>query len=352
MDSINSTAIIVGVDTHKSTHVAVAINTKGARLAALSIPANTKGYQELTNWSRSLGNVEAFGIEGTGSYGAGLSRHLLALGQKVIEVTRPNRQLRYRYGKNDSLDAEGAARSVLSGQAIAEPKTQTGSAEMIRHLKIARDTAVKSRSQAMVTLKTLIINAPAELRDGLDQVKGKVALIRYITALRPGKITSTTASAKAAMRALARRWLMLHEEIQAHDKELERLVAAKAPDLLASHGIATMTVAEMLILIGDDPSRIRSEAALAKLCGACPIPASSGKTNRFRLNRGGNRQANAALYRVAIVRMRSHEPTLAYVRKRTRDGKSKSEIIRCLKRYIVREIFRHICRPETTHLAH
>lgn len=346
MDSTNSTAIIIGVDTHKSTHVAVAINMNGARLAALSIPANTKGYQELTNWSRSLGNVEAFGIEGTGSYGAGLSRHLLALGRKVIEVTRPNRQLRYRHGKNDSLDAEGAARSVLSGQATAEPKTQTGSAEMIRHLKIARDTAVKSRSQAMVTLKTLIINAPAELRDGLDQVKGKVALVRYIAALRPGKITSTTASAKAAMRALARRWLMLHEEIQAHDKELERLVAAKAPDLLASHGIATMTVAEMLILIGDDPSRIRSEAALAKLCGVCPIPASSGKTNRFRLNRGGNRQANAALYRVAIVRMRSHEPTLAYVRKRTRDGKSKSEIIRCLKRYIVREIFSHLCRPE------
>ena len=352
MDSTNSTVIIVGVDTHKSTHVAVAINTKGARLAALSIPTNTKGYQELTNWSCSLGNVEAFGIEGTGSYGAGLSRHLLARGHKVIEVTRPNRQLRYRHGKNDSLDAEGAARSVLSGQAIAEPKTQTGSVEMIRHLKVARDTAVKSRSQAMVTLRTLIINAPAELRGVLDQVKGKVALIRYIAALRPGEITSTTASAKAAMRALARRWLMLHEEIQAHDKELERLVAAKAPDLLASHGIATMTVAEMLILIGDDPSRIRSEAALAKLCGVCPIPASSGKTNRFRLNRGGNRQANAALYRVAIVRMRSHEPTLAYVRKRTRDGKSKSEIIRCLKRYIVREIFSHICRPKTTHLAH
>ena len=149
------------------------------------------------------------------------------------------------------------------------------------------------------------------------------------------------------MRALARRWLILHKEIQTHDKELERLVVAKAPSLMASHGIATMTVAEMLILVGDDPSRIKSEAALAKLCGVCPIPASSGKTNRFRLNRGGNRQANAALYRVAIVRMRNHEPTVAYVRKRTRDGKTKSEIIRCLKRYIVREIYRHICAPKT-----
>ena len=339
--------ILIGVDTHKSTHVAVAINEHGARLSTISVPANSKGYMELNNWSQSLGSVHAFGIEGTGSYGAGLSRYLMSLGLNVVEVTRPNRQLRYQQGKNDSLDAEGAARSVLSGQAIAIPKTQLGSVEMIRHLKIAHDTAVKSRSVAMVTLKTLIINAPAELRDSIDQIKGKVALIRYIAAFRPGPIISTTASAKAAMRSLARRWLMLNGEVAEHDKELKTLVEAKAPSLMASHGIATLTIAEMLILVGDNPGRIRSEAALAKLCGVCPIPASSGKTHRFRLNRGGNRQANAALYRVAIVRMRSHEPTLAYVSKRTKDGKSKSEIIRCLKRYIVREIFTQLCRPET-----
>jgi len=341
-----TTNIIIGVDTHKSTHVAVAINEQGARLAAISVPANPKGYKELRNWSQSMGTVQAFGIEGTGSYGAGLSRYLMSLNHNVIEVTRPNRQLRYQHGKNDTLDAEGAARSVLSGQAIAAPKTQTGSVEMIRHLKVARDTAVKSRSVAMVTLKTLIINAPAALRDGLDQIRGKVALIRHVAKLRSGPITSTTASAKAVMRALARRWLMLNEEILDHDKELRTLTEQKAPSLFESHGIATLTIADMLILIGDNPTRIHSEAALAKMCGVCPIPASSGKTHRFRLNRGGNRQANAALYRVAIVRMRSHEPTLAYVQKRTKDGKSKSEIIRCLKRYIVREIFRHLCRPK------
>ncbi len=150
------------------------------------------------------------------------------------------------------------------------------------------------------------------------------------------------------MRALAQRWLTLHEEIQGHDKALEHLVAARAPALIASHGIATMTAAEMLVLVGDDPTRIRSEAALAKLCGVCPIPASSGKTNRFRLNRGGNRQANTALYRVAIVRMRNHQPTLAYVSKRKKDGKSNREIIRCLKRYIVRDIVAHLCPPGTT----
>lgn len=282
---------------------------------------------------------------------SGLSRHLLAHGHKVVEVTRPNRQLRYQHGKTDSLDAVGAARSVLAGQAIAKPKTQTGSVEMIRHLKIARDNAVKSRSQAMVTLKTLIINAPATLRDTLDRISGKITLIQHIAALRPGALTSTKASAKSAMRALAQRWLTLHEEIQAHDKALEQLVAAKAPLLLASHGIATMTAAEMLILVGDDPTRIRSEAALAKLYGACPIPASSGKTNRFRLNRGGNRQANAALYRVAIVRMRNHPPTVAYVSKRKKEGKSNREIIRCLKRYIAREIFTKLCRPEAASIV-
>lgn len=342
---------IIGIDTHKAIHVAVAIDTQGTRLAALSIPTSPKGYLELERWSRSLGHVLAFGIEGIGSYGAGLSRSLLAQGHNVIEVTRPNRQLRYTQGKTDSLDAEGAARSVLSGQATAQPKTQTGSSEMIRHLKIARDTAVKSRSQAMVTLKTLSINAPADLRDVLDQIKGKVALIRHIAAFRTGEINTPLASAKTAMRALARRWLWLHEEIIQHEKELERLVIERAPNLMASHGIATLTVAEMLILIGDDPTRIRSEAAFAKLCGVCPIPASSGKTHRFRLNRGGNRQANAALYRVAIVRMRRHEPTLAYVKKRTKDGKSKSEIIRCLKRYIVREIYSQLCVPKSDRIT-
>lgn len=340
-------SIIIGIDTPKSTHVAVAIDIQGARLGALSIPANSKGYLELERWSCGLGDVSAFGIEGTGSYGAGLSRSLLSQGHNVVEVTRPNRQLRYTHGKTDSLDAEGAARSVLSGQATSRPKTQTGSSEMIRHLKIARDTAVKSRSQAMVTLKTLIINAPADLREVLDQVKGRIALIRHIAAFRPGEIHNTLASAKAAMRALAKRWLMLHEEILVHDKELGRLVTKRAPDLMESHGIATLTIAEMLILVGDDPTRIRSEAAFAKLCGVCPIPASSGITQRFRLNRGGNRQANAALYRVAIVRMRSHEPTLAYVKKRTKEGKSKSEIIRCLKRYIVREIYSQLCVPRS-----
>lgn len=335
--------IIIGVDTHKAKHIAVAINAQGSRLGTTTIPTTGKGYHDLERWASEFGEIKAFGIEGTGSYGAGLSRALLARGHKVFDVMRPNRQLRYLHGKSDSLDAESAARSVLNGQATAKAKAQTGSSEMIRHLKIARDSAVKSKSQAMITLKTLIINAPTELRDALDGIRGPISLVRYVAAFRPGEIVTPAASAKTAMRAIARRWLALHAEIQAHDQELDRLVRDKAPELMKSHGISTMTVADLLILIGDNPERIRSEAALAKMCGVCPIPASSGKTNRMRLNRGGNRQANAAIYRVAIVRMRDDEKTKAYTARRTSEGKSRREIVRCIKRYIVRELYRALC---------
>jgi transposase len=335
--------IIVGVDTHKHTHAAVAINTLGARLGTMTIPVSRTGYRDLEAWARSFGPIRAFGIEGTGSYGAGLSRSLQADGHQVFEVNRPNRQLRHQYGKSDSLDAESAARAVLSGQAAAVPKSSTSAVEMIRHLKIARDTAVKGRSQAMLTLKAIIVTAPAGLREQLDGIPGKMALIRRLAALRPGKITSTTASAKASLRAIARRWLALDAEIKAHDRHLEELTQECAPTMLEAHGMAAGTAAEMLLLVGDNPDRIRSEAAFAKLCGACPIPASSGKTNRHRLNRGGNRQANAALYRVVIVRMRGHQPTIDYVRRRSAEGKGKMEIIRCLKRFVAREIFGYLC---------
>jgi transposase len=339
----NPVKIIIGVDTHKDIHVAVAINGIGAHLGTLTIPVSPKGYQNLETWARAFGSIHAFGIEGTGSYGAGLARFLQAKGHTVVEVNRPNRQLRHQNGKSDPLDAESAARAVLGGQANARPKSADSSVEMIRHLKVARDTAVKSRTQAMVTLKTIIINAPAALRQALDRIIGKMALIRHLAALRPGPILSVTASAKGALRAIARRWLTLDAEIRAHDADLEALTASCVPAMLEAHGISTGTAAEMLILVGDNPERIRSEAAFAKLCGVCPIPASSGKTNRHRLNRGGNRQANAALYRVVIVRMRNHQPTLDYVKKRKADGKGKMEIIRCLKRFVAREIFGYLC---------
>src|SRR5918911_920688 len=196
----------------------------------------------------------------------------------------------------------------------------------------------------MIPLKTLIVNAPAALREQFDRLGGRIPLVRHLALLRRVPLPSTTASTKAALRALARRWLMLDAEIKEHDLTLDALTDACAPGLKAAYGVATGTAAEMLILVGDNPDRIRSEAAFAKLCGACPVPASSGKTTRHRLNRGGHRQANAALYRVVIIRMRSHPPTLDYVRRRTTEGKTKREIIRCLKRFVAREIFGYLCR--------
>ena len=290
--------------------------------------------------------MQAFGIEGTGSYGAGLSRALRAQGCCVIEVDRPNRRLRPQRGKSDTVDAEAAARAVLAGEASTSAKSGDGEVEMIRHLKIARDTAMKARSQAMVTLKTLIVNAPQLPRERLIALTGPMTLIRALAALRPGPLTAPTASAKTALRTLAQRWLALDAEVRELDAALRGLVQRRAPVLMDAPGIAAGTIAEMLIVLGDNPKRIRSEAAFAKLCGVCPVPASSGKVTRHRLYRGGNRRANAALHRVAVVRMRSHPATLDYVRRRTAEGKSPRDIRRCLKRYIAREIFHGLCRPE------
>ena len=212
---------------------------------------------------------------------------------------------------------------------------------MIRQVKIARDTAVKSRTQALITLKCMIVNAPAELREQLAYLTDK-RLIDRCAGFRPGTIDSTTASAKHALRALGRRWLNLASEIASHDRVLEQLTRAIAPSLRDGFGIGADTAAEMLIVFGDNPDRIRSEAAFAKLCGVAPIPASSGKTNRHRLSRGGHRQANSALYRVVIVRMRFHQPTIDYVARRSNEGRTKREIIRCLKRFLAREIYRRV----------
>ena len=340
---MNAPDIIVGVDTHKQSHAAVAITGLGVRLAEVTVCASTRGYQDLEAWASSLGAIRAFAVEGTGSYGAGLSRFLRERGHAVHEVCRPDRRTRHQHGKTDHLDAEGAARALLSGRRAAVPKSGTNEVEMIRHLKVARDTAVKARTQAMLTLKSLIVEAPAGLRGQLEAVGGKRALLRHLAALRPVELTNTVASAEVSLRAIARRWLAPDEEIKSHDAHLERLVRRRAPAMVEAHGIGVGTAAEMLVLVGDNPERIRSEAALAKLCGACPVPASSGKTTRHRLNRSGNRQANAALHRVVVVRMRAHAPTTDYVRRRTAEGKSKAEIIRCLKRFVAREIFGHLC---------
>ncbi len=330
--------VIVGVDTHKLVHVAVAINLLGARLATISVSADRAGYAELVAWARTLGAVEAFGIEGTGSYGVGLASFVRRQAIRVVEVNHCDRRKRRNNGKSDTIDAETAARSVLSGIATAVPKTADGASEMVRQIKIARDTAVKARSAAIITLKTLIVNAPGELREALEPLTDR-KLIDRCAALESGELVDPSESVKHALRALATRWLMLSSEIASHDEALDTITLAAAPTLREAFGIGPDSAAEMMIVAGDNPQRVRSEAAFAKLCGACPIPASSGVTNRHRLFRGGHRQANAALYRIVIVRMRWHQPTIDYVTRRTAQGLSKKDIIRCLKRFVAREIY-------------
>jgi transposase len=333
--------IVIGVDTHKHLHVAVALDELGARLGELTASADSAGYAVLAAWAEQLGRPRVFGIEGTGSYGVGLASFLRRRGHTIVEVNRGDRRGRRSNGKSDTLDAEAAARTVLAGEARAIPKSADGTCEMIRQVKIARDTAVKARTQALITLKCIVVNTPADLREQLEPLSDK-KLIDRCASLRPGQVDTTTASAKHTLRTLARRWLSLADEIKTHDRILAQLTTSIAPTLCDGFGIGADTAAEMLILFGDNPERIRSEAAFAKLCGVAPVPASSGNTSRHRLSWGGHRQANSALYRVAIVRMRFHQPTIDYVTRRTKEGRTKREIIRCLKRFLAREIYRRV----------
>jgi transposase len=330
--------VIIGVDTHKHFHVAAVLDERGALLDTATFAADSGGYRALIDWSARFGTPLRFGIEGTGSYGRGLASVVRQSGHDVVEVMRPNRQDRHRRGKSDPLDAENAARAVLARQAQAIPKNAEGLVEMIRHIKVAKDAAVKARTAAMQCLKAVIVTAPAEVREALEPLPN-MALLRRCAGLRPGELTSVSAAVKHTLRAIAQRWMTLNDEISGHEKLLSTLVDQLAPQLTAAVGIGPDNASELLLALGDNAQRLRNEAAFAKLCGACPIPASSGKTQRHRLNRGGNRRANTALHRIVVVRMKYHEPTRAYVARRITEGKTKPEIMRCLKRHITREIW-------------
>ena len=342
--------VIVGVDTHKAEHFAVAIDGLGGRLGELVFAANPAGYAALVNWALDLGVLTRFGVEGTGSYGSGLARYLRRNGYLVVEVSRPPRRGERRLsGKSDAIDAEHAAREVLAGKATATPKLADGAVEAIRLVKIARDTAVKAHTQAIITLKCALITADDAVRMELEPLSDS-QLVQACAALAvDDDLSQPQAAMRHVLRSLAQRWLELHEEIKVHSRHLKKLTTAAAPELVAAFGIGPDIAAELLVTAGDNADRVHSEAALAKLCGACPIPASSGQTNgRHRLNRGGNRQANAALFRAVVVRMRWHPPTIAYVERRRAQGLSKKEIIRCLKRYLAREIYHLLPQPASS----
>jgi transposase len=304
------------------------------------VPTTVEGHERLLRWAERFGPVGCLGVEGTSSYGAGLARHLRAMAIPVMEVERPKRPHLRRKGKSDPIDAEAAARAVLAGEAAGVAKSADGRVEMIRTLRSARHSAVKARSQAANQLQGFVVTAPEELRHRLRELTTK-KLVSVAARMRPGKDPDDVeAATKFVLRSVARRYQALSREIAELDVQLDRLVAETAPELICLPAIGTDHAATLLLTVGDNPERLGIEASFASLCGVSPVEASSGKVVRHRLNRGGNRDANRALHLICVVRMRIDERTRRYVARRTAEGKSRREIMRCLKRYIAREVYR------------
>jgi transposase len=334
-----------GVDTHADVHVAAAVDQVGRVLGTQAFPADAAGYQAALAWMSAHGELAKVGVEGTGSYGAGLARYLAACGVEVAEVMRPNRQARRQRGKSDAADAVAAALAALSGEASGVPKSRDGAVESIRALRVARAGAVKARTQAGNQLRDPILTAPEQVRRQLAGLPCQ-RQVDVAARFRPHDLAGPAEGAKAAMASVARRHQQLAAEIARLDAAPGELLARAAPpEFLAKQGVATVVAATLLATAGDNPGRVR-EASFAALCGASPVDASSGKQLRHRLNRGGDRQANSALWTIAMTRL-AHDPrTKAYAARRTTEGKTTKEIIRCLKRYIAREIYKTLCRPK------
>jgi transposase len=343
MSMVETCSVTGGVDTHADSHVAAALDGIGGLLGVSEFPATPAGYARLLGWLQGFGTVCLVGVEGTGSYGAGLARHITAAGIRVVEVDRSDRQDRRRQGKSDPLDAVSAARAALSGRAAGAPRGRDGQVEAIRALMVAKRTARAQRTQTINQARALIVTGP----DGIHtRFTGQTPaeLVAELAGLRPRPGSIVRYHTLLSLRELGRRAHYLDDQLTRLDQLIVPLVTARAPGLLQLYGVGPDTAAMLLIAAGDHPGRLKSEAAWAHLCASAPIPASSGKVSRHRLNRGGDRQANHALWRIVITRMSSHPPTRAYVARRSKEGLSKPEIIRCLKRYAARETYRYL-RP-------
>jgi transposase len=338
-----------GVDTHKDTHTGAAVDSAGRVLGSAQFPATAQGYADLLAWLRSLGTLMMVGIEGTGVYGAGLARHLHAEGVAMVEVDRPDRKARRWQGKSDPVDAEAAARAALAQVRTGTPKQRDGRVEALRNLRVARRSAVDQRADAQRQIKALIVTAPEAVRTRLRGLRDR-QLIQVCASARPTPAAAgdPQVAAMLALRSLARRHQRLTAEIDELDQLIAPLVEAINPALLELNGVGHEVAGQLLVTAGGNPDRLRTEAAFAMLCGVAPLPASSGRTHRHRLNRGGDRQANLALYRIVLSRLRWDPRTRAYMERRTKEGMSKKEIIRCLKRYVAREVYRVLVGPTAT----
>jgi transposase len=332
--------IIGGVDTHKDLHVAAVVDEHDRPLASRCFPTTRHGYKQMLAWMRSFGSLQRVGVEATGTYGAGLLRYLQHAGVEVLEVTTPDPHDRRKRGKTDDLDAQNAAHAAFAGRRTVTPKSRDGMIESLRVLKACRKTAVAARRVALQMIHNTIICAPDELREALRKLT-RMQLVRTLAAWRPDltDYRNVVSAYRITLKSLARRYLELHDEIADLDTMITAIVEELAPALVARNSVGHGSAGQLLLTAGDNPERLRSEAGFAALCGVSPVPASSGKTTRHRLNRGGDRAANSALHIIAIGRLRTDPRTRAYVAKRIAEGHSKLEAIRCLKRYIARELF-------------
>ncbi|WP_450152400.1 IS110 family transposase [Streptomyces dioscori] len=290
--------VILGVDTHKDVHVADVITVLGALLAHQVFPATAAGYRQLLAWARSFGLPHRAGVECTGSYGAALARFLSRENIQVVEVNQPDRATRRKRGQTDAVDADAAARAVLSGRAAVTPKTGEGPAADMRVLRLAKESAVKARTQAKNQLKAVLLGTDPELRESLSELSNSALIARC------ADLPDTGNAAVFTLRLLARRVQQLTAEVKELTSRVNRGVRTHHPRLLDIVGVGPDSAAALLIAAGDSRERLANEASFAALCGVSPVEQSSGKTQRRRLNRGGNRQANAALYRIVVTRLR------------------------------------------------
>jgi transposase len=331
-------AVTGGVDTRSEVHAAAARDPVGGLLGTREFPATAAGYAGLPGWPGKFGDVALAGVEGTGSYGAGLARYLAKRGVRVVAADCSDRQDRRRNGKSGPLGAVSAARAALSGRAAGAPEGRDGAVEAVRSLMVARRSARHERTQPVNQARALILTGPDELRARFAGLRAGT-LARTAAALRPRPGDAAGYSLRIALREPGRRVEFLDGQAARLDELIVPLVTARAPGLLRLYGVGPDTAALLLIAAGDQPGRLRGEAAWAHMRAVAPIPASSGKTRRHRLNRGGNREASRALRRIVITRMGSHPETRAYLERRTAGGLSKLEITRCLKRYVAREVY-------------
>ncbi len=330
--------LVIGVDTHKHAHTAALVDRVGGVTETFEFPADPAGYRRALGRVAAHGGVRVWAVEGTGSYGAGLTEFLQACGERVVEVERPGRPRRRNGAKSDTIDAARAAREVLAAKNLIEPR-RGGEREAVRVLLATRNGAVVARTKALNHLQALVVTAPRRLRSRLDELT-TTQLVRRAGRLqvRADQPIEEQATVRA-MRACARRALACEKEAAELEAELQRILTQQVPHLLAEPGVGPISAAA-IYLAWSHRGRIRNDAAFAALAGVAPIPASSGQTTRHRLNRGGDRQLNRALHTITLSRLSYHPETRAYATRRQAEGKTTRDIRRCLKRHLARRIYK------------